>query len=205
MKDLIANFFRNTLPNGLAGVKSIFRSPTLVERFREVEEIHCQHGIWERRIGVALKLALLLKPSDIKHYSIGIGRQVGVNTSFRNAEDVARRLRRICRLVEDDARLPDRFLGSFTSKGYKTLDDFLCTEDNTTVTIEEFLLMLRTQLVTLQVLLLDRSSQSNYDATYYERNLHDVLGDVYIILEGLFTAALKSDEWRFESSPDRSA
>lgn len=183
-------FFRNTLPKGLAVVFPFIFRPNLEKRFQCIEEKHCKDGIWEVETSVLLKLLFCFKENDFTHYTIEIGKQVDVNTGFKNAEDVARRLRRIRQLIKDDVIFPDRLISSYRNPYPRSIDSFLTTNLNESVDVNEFLDELRDSVIDLHYLLLDRSSNARVPLSYYQRATKGVLGDVYTILEGLLTAAL---------------
>lgn len=187
---MFAEMFRYTLPNRLAGLLINWERRSIQKRFRRFEEKHQEAGTWTVSTTVLMGMVFLFKKGDFKRYTADVGKQVDVNTGFRNAEDVARRLRRICQLIKDDKPFPDELIGSYKSPYPRLLDEFLMTNKNETVSVEELLEELRYRIVDLHVLLLNRSGPTRVPLSYYQRATRGVLGDVYIILEGLLTAAL---------------
>ena len=183
-------FFRNTLPKGLAVVFPFIFRPNLEKCFQCIEEKHCKDGVWDVETTVLLKLLFCFKQHDFDHYTIEIGKQVDVNTGFKNAEDVARRLRRIRQLIKDDGILPDKLISSYRSPYTRTIDAFLTTNLNESVDINEFLDEVKDSIIDLHYLLLSRSDSLQVPLSYYQRATRGVLGDLYTILEGLLTAAL---------------
>lgn len=187
---MFQKLFRYTLPNRLALLFIVRWHYPTQKRFRMFEEKHSKAGTWELSTTVLMEMAFLFRRSDFRYYTADVGKQVDVNTGFQNAEDVARRLRRICQLIKEDEPIPDALIGSYKSAHPRLLDDFLITDRGESISVDALLDELRYRIVDFHVLLLERSSHSKISKSYHQRVTKGVLGDVYIILEGLLTAAL---------------
>lgn len=184
------SIFKNTLPKGLAVVFSYLQRPNLEKQFERIEKKRLNDMKGTVDTSLLLELLFCFKQRDFNHYTIDIGKQVDVTTGFKNAEDVARRLRRIRQLVKENNVLPDKLISSYKTPYPVLLDTFLVTNKNESVVIEDLLEEIRDSIIDLHYLLLKGASDPDSLFVYYKRATSGILGDVYIILERLFTAAL---------------